>query len=75
MSELSTQQALNMANRILEADDSLLDDQSRAVFVEVFSGGGLVDGKYVPLRHGRLEEAMRLPKQRPATQTAELGTA
>lgn len=58
---LSTQEAADLANRMLEADGSLLDEDSQAMFAAVFGGGKQADGKYLPIEHGRLEDAMRLP--------------
>lgn len=60
--QLSTQEAADLANRMLEADDSLLDDDSQAMFVAVFGGGGKVDGKYLPIEPDRIEDAMRFPE-------------
>ena len=60
MDQLSTQQVADFANRLLEADDTLLDEETQAVFMAVFSGGGKVDGKYAPLRREEIEMALRL---------------
>jgi len=57
--QLSTQEAADTANRLLEADETLLDRSSQAMFVEIFGGGNKSDGEYLPITRERLEEAMR----------------
>ena len=59
VAELSTQEAADTANRMLEADGSLLDEMSQAVFVQMFGGGKTADGGYLPIQRERLEVAMR----------------
>jgi hypothetical protein len=61
MSQLSTEEVVDLVNRMLEAEHPLLDEDVRAVFVQVFGGGGEVDGKYVPLRREMVEEALKPP--------------
>lgn len=60
--QLSTQEAVNLANRILESDESLLDDKSQSMFMAVFGGGRKAEGKYFPIMLDRMEQVMRLPK-------------
>lgn len=59
--KLTTQQVTDTINRILEANASLLDDETSAIFAEIFGGGQVVDMEYVPLRNESVKEALRLP--------------
>lgn len=61
--QLSTQEAADMANRMLEADETLLGKSSQAMFVEIFGGGNKPDGECLPITRERLEEAMRFPDE------------
>ncbi len=49
MSKLTTGQVVDDLNRILENRQAVLDDDTQALFVEVFGGGRFADGIYQPL--------------------------
>lgn len=61
MEKLTTQQVTDRINRMLEANMSLLDDETSAIFAKVFGGGLVVDMEYVPLRNESVKEALCLP--------------
>ena len=61
METITGPEVAEMANGLLEADTGLLDDGTREIFLQVFGGGALVDGHYVPLRPEQIESALHLP--------------
>lgn len=60
MQKLTTPQIADSINRMLAADASLLDDETSADLMRIFGGGQTVDGQYVPLRPGKIKDALRL---------------
>lgn len=67
MARLTTQEVTDSVNRMLEADTSLLTDDSTSRLMEYFGGGLDRDGQYVPLTNARVKDALRLtdiPAQR-----------
>ncbi|QKW52842.1 hypothetical protein [Streptomyces buecherae] len=60
LEKLTATQVTDSINRALEADSSLLDEEASAAFMEIFGGGRFVEGRYVPLRHERVREALRV---------------
>ncbi|MBC3985998.1 hypothetical protein H8N01_26315 [Streptomyces sp. AC536] len=60
LEKLTATQVTDSINRSLEADSSLLDEETSAEFMEIFGGGRFVEGRYVPLRNERVREALRL---------------
>lgn len=57
--ELTSEEAIGLVNRILEADSAILDEDSQAMFLEVFEGGVTTEDGYKPIEQKRVEEAMR----------------
>ena len=62
MEKLTTQQVTDTTNRILEANTSLLEDETSAIFAQIFGGGQVIDMEYIPLKNESVKEALRLPK-------------
>jgi hypothetical protein len=60
MEKLTAAQLTDSVNRMLEANASLLDDETSAELMKIFGGGRLVDGQYVPLRNEKIKAALRL---------------
>lgn len=60
--QLATRHTADEINRILSANPSLLDEGHSATFLELFGGGTIVDGEYVPVNVERIREALRLPE-------------
>jgi hypothetical protein len=60
MEKLTTEQVTDSMNRMLEADASLLGEDTSAEFMRIFGGGRVVDGEYVPLRKEKIKDALRL---------------
>jgi hypothetical protein len=60
MEKLTTQDVTDTINRMLAADTSMLDDETIKIFVDVFGGGHIVDGEYVPLTNERIKKVMSL---------------
>ncbi len=60
LEKLTAAQVTDSVNRALEANPSLLDEETSAEFMEIFGGGQFVEGRYVPLRNERVREALRL---------------
>ena len=60
MEKLTAPQITDSINRMLEANASLLDEETSAEFMKVFGGGRIVDGPYVPLRNDKIKDALRL---------------
>ncbi|GAA1597403.1 hypothetical protein GCM10009804_62310 [Kribbella hippodromi] len=62
MDKLTVPQVTDSLNRMLAADSSLLGEQASADLMQIFGGGGVIDGRYVPLRDDLIQEALRLPR-------------
>ena len=60
MADLTTQEITDTINRALEADASLLTDETSSRLMEYFGGGGYPNGQYMPLTNARVKEALRL---------------
>jgi hypothetical protein len=58
--KLTAPQITDSINRMLEANSSLLDEETSAKFVKIFGGGRIVDGQYVPLQNEKIKEVLRL---------------
>lgn len=66
--KLTTQQVTDSINRMIEADASLLDDETSTSLMKFFGGGGVIDGEYVPLRNGNVKAVLApLTSRYPAT--------
>lgn len=48
-------------NRMLESDSSALDAETAAVFAQIFGGGRIVEGEYVPVQNDKVKNVLRLP--------------
>lgn len=72
MDKLSTPQLTDSLNRMLEADASVLDDATAAALLEVFGGGQVVEGQFVPLSNEKIKRALRLPEPKQALPDSEL---
>jgi hypothetical protein len=72
MDKLTTQQVTDSINCMLEADNSLLDDDESAEFMRLFEGGRIVDGEFVALRRETIHEVLRLTNdETPAAESDE----
>lgn len=71
MDRLSAPQLTESLNRMLEADSSLLDDETAAKLMETFGGGQVVEGQFVPLRNDKVKEALRLTRPEEASPESE----
>jgi hypothetical protein len=60
MDKLTVSQLTDSMNRMLEANASLLDDETSAGLMKVFGRGQFVDGQYVPLRNEKIKDVLRL---------------
>lgn len=60
LEKLSAPQLTDTINRMLQANSSLLNEQASAEFMRIFGGGRIIDGQYVPLRNGKVTDALRL---------------
>jgi len=60
LAKLSAADLTDTVNRMLEANSSLLSDDTSAAFMKIFEGGRVVEGEYVPLRHNKVRDALRL---------------
>lgn len=60
LEKLSAPQVTDTINRMLQANTSLLDEETSAEFMRIFGGGRIIDGRYVPLRNGKVKDALRL---------------
>src|SRR5664279_4017277 len=56
MEKLTVPQLTDSLNRMLELDSSVLDDETSAVFMEIFGGGRSADGQYVPLQNEKVKK-------------------
>lgn len=57
---LTTRHVTDTINRLLEANMSLLDDETSARLANIPNGGLVADGRYVPLNNESVKEALRL---------------
>lgn len=62
MSKLTTGEVVDDLNRILGSERAVIDDQTQALFVEVFGGGRRVEGVYEPLTLDGVRKALKLPE-------------
>lgn len=60
MDKLTVSQLTESMNRMLEANASLLDDETSAGLMKIFGGGRFVHGQYVPLRNEKIKDVLRL---------------
>ena len=60
MEQLASPDVTDRINRMLEANPSLLDERASAQFMQMFGGGAVVDGVYVPIRSERIKDAFHL---------------
>ena len=60
--KLTVPQLTDSLNQMLEMDSSVLDDETSAVFMQIFEGGRSADNQYVPLQHKKVDEALRLSR-------------
>lgn len=61
MEKLTLPNITDRLNRMLESDSSALDAETSAVFAQIFGGGRLVEGEFVPVRNDRIKDVLRLP--------------
>ncbi|MDG4755758.1 hypothetical protein O7630_32960 [Micromonospora sp. WMMD718] len=45
---------------MLEANSSLLSDETTAALMKIFEGGRFIEGEYLPLRNDKIKDALRL---------------
>lgn len=60
LEKLSSLDLTDTFNRMLEANSSLLSDETSAALMKIFEGGRFVDGEYLPLRNDKIKDAFRL---------------
>lgn len=60
LAKLSAADLTDTVNRMLEANSSLLSDETSAALMKIFEGGRFVEGAYVPLRNDKVRDALRL---------------
>jgi len=60
MEELTAPQIAESINLALEANSSLLDDETSAELMKVFGGGRFADSQYMPLRQEKIKDALHL---------------
>jgi hypothetical protein len=60
LAKLSAADLTDTVNRMLEANSSLLSDETSAALMKIFEGGRFVEGAYVPLRNDKVKDALRL---------------
>jgi len=60
LAKLSAADLTSTVNRMLEANSSLLGDETSAALMETFEGGRFIQGAYVPLRNDKVRDALRL---------------
>lgn len=61
MEKLTLPNLTDQLNRMLESDSSAVDAETSAIFVQIFGGGQVVEGEYVPLRNDDVKNVLRLP--------------
>lgn len=61
MSQLTSSEVIERVNEVLSAEDTVLDDETQALFVKVFGGGSVIDGVFRPLTLDGVQEALKLP--------------
>jgi hypothetical protein len=60
MEKLTAPKITDSINRMLEANASLLDEETSVELMKIFGGGRIVDGQYVPLRNEKIKDALCL---------------
>ncbi len=60
LEKLSALDLMDTVNRMLEADSSLLSDETSAALMKIFEGGRFIEGEYLPLRNDKIKDAFRL---------------
>ncbi|MCI4064033.1 hypothetical protein MRQ36_16090 [Micromonospora sp. R77] len=60
LERLSALDLTDTLNRMLEANSSLLSDETTAALMKIFEGGRFVEGEYLPLRNDKIKDALRL---------------
>jgi hypothetical protein len=60
LAKLAAADVTDTVNRMLEAESSLLSDETSAALMKIFEGGRFVEGEYVPLRNDKVRDALRL---------------
>lgn len=60
MEKLTAQQVTASINLMLEANASLIDEETSEQFMTIFGGGRFVEGQYVALRNEKIKDALRL---------------
>ncbi|WP_165939009.1 hypothetical protein [Streptomyces sp. BK205] len=60
LGKLASPQITDGINQMLEGDSSLLDEEASAEFMNIFGGGRISGGHYVPLRNENVREVLRL---------------
>ena len=60
LAKLSAADLTGIVNRMLEANSSLLSDETSAALMKIFEGGRFIEGAYVPLRNDKVRDALRL---------------
>lgn len=59
LTKLSAADLTDTVNRMLQANSSLLSDETSAALMKIFEGGRFVEGMYVPLRNDKVRGALR----------------
>ncbi|MFC4148652.1 hypothetical protein ACFO0M_20555 [Micromonospora mangrovi] len=60
LERLSALDLTDTLNRMLEANSSLLSDETTAALMKIFEGGRFIEGEYLPLRNDKIKDALRL---------------
>lgn len=60
LERLSSLDLTDTLNRMLEANSSLLSEETTTALMRIFEGGRFVEGEYLPLRNDRIKDALRL---------------
>lgn len=61
MEKLTLPNLTDRLNRMLESDSSALDSETSEVFAQIFGGGRVVGGEYLPVRNDKVRDVLRLP--------------
>jgi hypothetical protein len=60
MARLATPQVTAMIDHMLQSNTSMLDESTSERFLQLFGGGVVIDGEYLPLKNDKVQEALRL---------------
>ncbi|MFG1904917.1 hypothetical protein [Micromonospora carbonacea] len=60
LERLSALDLTDTLNRMLEANSSLLSDETTAALMKIFEGGRVVEGEYLPLHNDKIKDELRL---------------